>query len=121
MFLSMVMGLGPATSVAAMGRVNATARASGITPARTMDGLEPNSLRDQLRREGAPLETIYQGDPDPTRVQSNRQNRNSVVMQLKLPNVQSFSVTGQTISQPNIRAIEASFMPAGATEKAKFD
>jgi SAM-dependent methyltransferase len=121
MFLSMVMGLGPATSVAAMGRVNATARASGITPARTMDGLEPNSLRDQLRREGAPLETIYQGDPDPTRVQSNRQNRNSVVMQLRLPNVQSFSVTGQTISQPNIRAIEASFMPAGATEKAKFD
>jgi hypothetical protein len=116
-FLSTVMGQAiPASltprSAAAIGRIRRTAEASGIEVLEAPAGaVEPNALRDQLRKEGAPIDRIGE-DPDPARRQANPAGRNSVVMQMRLPNVQSFSVTGQSVSQPNIRAIEASFMPS---------
>lgn len=116
MFMSMIMGMEPkleATprSLAAIARIRATAEASGITGRVTAEkGYEPNSLRDQLRSEGAPLAKIG-ADPDPTREQSNTRDRNIVNPIMKLEGFESFKLTGQSTNKPNIKAIEASFMP----------
>ena len=130
LFFNTLMGQTPpkeltARSLGAIARINATAKASGITPRTTETGsVEPNSLRDSLRTEGAPIDRIGE-DPDPTRRQTNPKDRNSVITRTRLQDFVDFKPTSQSVSQPNIRAIEASFMPSEApkpaSEKVKFD
>lgn len=119
LFFNTIMGQTPpkaltTRSLGAIARINATARASGIEPRTTETGsVEPNSLRDSLRSEGAPIDRIGE-DPDPTRRQSNPKDRNSVITRTRLQDFVDFKPTSQSVSQPNIRAIEASFMPSAS-------
>jgi hypothetical protein len=118
-FFSMLMGVTPpenaklARSVAAIARIRATAKAGGVTPTELPTGsIEPNSLREALRKEGAPVERIGE-DPDPKRQQSNPKDRNSFAANFSLSGFEGpVKVTGQRIDLVNTRAAEASFMPA---------
>jgi len=122
-FFNVLMGQTPpkeltTRSAAAIARIRATAKASGIDVIKTDGGsVEPNALRDALRKEGAPIERIGE-DPDPTRRQSNPKDRNSVIARIRLQDFESLNPTGQSTSQPNIRAIEASFMPGAPRREA---
>lgn len=120
-FFNILMGQTPpkeltTRSALAIARIRATAKASGVEPIKTEGGsVEPNALRDALRKEGAPIDRIGE-DPDPTRRQSNPKDRNSVIARIRLQDFESLTPTGQSVSQPNIRAIEASFMPSNRAE-----
>ena len=104
-------------SIGAISRIRKTAAASGVdVTTNKLGAVEPNSLREQLVKEGAPIHELYNTDPKTGRVQSNTTGRNSVLMQMKLDGFKSFEPTGQHISQPNSAAIEASFMPAATPE-----
>lgn len=124
-FFNILMGQTPPAalttrSALAIGRIKSTAKASGIDPRVTETGsVEPNALRDALRKEGAPIDRIGE-DPDPTRRQSNPKDRNSVIARIRLQDFESATPTGQSVSQPNIRAIEASFMPATVKRAKDF-
>ena len=118
-FFSMLMGVTPpenavlARSVAAIARIRKTAQAGGVVPTELQSGsIEPNLLREALRKEGAPVERIGE-DPDPKRQQSNPKDRNSFAANFSLSSFEGpVKVTGQRIDLVNTRAAEASFMPA---------